>query len=70
MLYTLGEAEMNVLPGSHWMVVKLETHINNLELRQRVANNVMRGANNVCGVRISSCIFWEEGFEEETREVQ
>lgn len=69
-LYTLGEAEINVLPGSHWLVVKLETQTSNLELRQHVANNVTRGANNVCGVGVSSSIFPEEVFVEEPREVQ
>ena len=47
MLCTIEEAEMNVPPGAHWLAGKLETCISNSDLRSCVANDIMRGANNV-----------------------
>lgn len=55
---------MNVLVG------RPETGISNSDLRQHVASDLVRGANNVCGGGISSDSVREEGFKVELRKAQ
>lgn len=63
-LCTVEEQQTNVLVG------RPETGISNSDLRQHVASDLVRGANNVCGGGISSDSVREEGFKVELRKAQ